>query len=39
MFLGVWSLTRRIRKENDGWICSNDKRKVYGKSAEIRADL
>jgi len=25
-------------KENDGWICSNDERKAYGKSAEIRAD-
>jgi len=38
MCLGVWGLTRRIRKENDGWICSNDERKAYEKSAKIRAD-
>jgi len=28
-----------IRKEDDGWIFSRDKRKAYEKNAEIRADL
>jgi len=27
-----------IRKENDGWICSRDKKKAYERNAEIRAD-
>ena len=32
-------MSRKIKRENDGWICSNGKREAYGKSAEIRADF
>jgi len=31
-------LSRKIKRENDGWICSNGKRAAYGENAEIRAD-
>ena len=32
-------MSRKIKRENDGWIYSNGKREAYGKSAEIRANF